>query len=51
MTDNKTIIKKFQYKGQQVNYFNKVVKNSKIECAFAYFDAKLGCHVVQYTYK
>lgn len=45
------IVKTFQYKGQQINYFNKLVKNAKnLECAFAGTNDK-GEYTVEYAYK
>lgn len=44
------IVKTFQYKDQMINYYNKVVKNPKIEFASCSFNGTLG-YVVKYWYK
>ena len=42
--------KKFEFKGQQVNYYNKVRKNPKVALCWMETNAKLG-YVVCWKYK
>ena len=44
------IKKEFQYKGQQINYYNKLKNNNNIDFAFSYYDAQTGCYVIKYSY-
>lgn len=46
----KMIKKEFQYKGQMINYYNKVKANDKIKMVVRYLDATKG-YVVEYCYK
>lgn len=43
------ITKTFQYKGQMINYYNKVVKNPNISFAICGLFASTG-YTVQYAY-
>ncbi len=45
------ITKKFDYKGQMINYFNKVRKNPNISACYCSFSCAHGCYVVEYCYK
>lgn len=45
------ITKKFNYKGQMINYFNKVEKNPNISLCCCGFSCTYGCYVVEYCYK
>lgn len=45
------ITKTFDYKGQMINYYNKVRKNPNISSCYCYLSASLGCYVVEYAYK
>ena len=42
--------KTFTHKGQQINYFNKLLTNSKITFLTKSFDVKFG-YIVSYSYK
>lgn len=45
------ITKKFEYKGQMINYFNKVKKNPNISLCYCYFSCEHRGYVVEYCYK
>ena len=47
----KIYIKKFEYKGQMVNYYNKVQENPNIAWVICGFFFEEGCYTVQYRYK
>lgn len=50
----KNIKKAFQYKGQMVNYYNKVVANDNVEFATCYgaeADENGNCYFVEYRFK
>jgi len=49
MTNTKTYRKEFQYRGQQINYFNKVRANANVKNATMYITAD-GRKVVEYNY-
>lgn len=42
--------KNFQYKGQMINYYNKIKNNPDIESVFCFWDAKIG-YAITYIYK
>lgn len=49
--ENKVYEKKFEYKGQMINYFNKVCANPKVEkCYCGYFHEEQS-YMVKWTYK
>lgn len=47
----KTYEKFFEYKGQMINYYNKVRKNPDVDFYMAGFDVKAGKYSVMWTYK
>lgn len=46
-----TNIKTFTYKGQMINYYNKIKTNKKIDFAFAAFSAETKAWTIWYEYK
>lgn len=44
------ITKTFQYKGQAINYYNKVRNNPHCESCYLSFSCERGCWVVKYWY-
>ena len=42
---------KFQYKGQAINYFNKVQNNAKIAFCTMSFDCAVNAYIIRYRYK
>ncbi len=44
------ITKTFQYKGQAINYYNKVRNNPHCESCYLSFSCERGCWVVEYWY-
>lgn len=47
----KTYEKFFEYKGQMINYYNKVRKNPNVGFCMAGFDARAGKYSVMWDYK
>ena len=45
------ITKTFQYKGQMINYLNKVKQNKNIAFCFTCFDCQLKAWAINYEYK
>lgn len=45
------ITKKFNYKGQMINYFNKVKNNPNIGACYGYYSCEYKSYVVEYYYK
>lgn len=45
------ITKKFEHKGQMINYYNKVIKNPNISFCCCSFSCLHECYVIEYTYK
>ncbi len=45
------ITKKFEYKGQMINYYNKMRNNSNIDFWYRGFSCEEGCYVIAYCYK
>ena len=41
----------FEYRGQMVNYYNKVLKNKKIGFATCGYDVEEGAYTVEYEFK
>ena len=46
MTHTKT----FDYKGQMINYYNKIKDNMRIESIWFWFDASTGKYILTYSY-
>lgn len=45
------ITKTFNYKGQMINYYNKVRKNPNIDFCHCGFSCSYNAYVVEYSYK
>lgn len=45
------IIKKFNYKGQMINYYNKVRQNPNVSLCYCCFSCAYSCYIVEYCYK
>ena len=43
--------KTFEFKGQMINYYNKVVKNARYAHCYCYLDAETGKYTVMYWQK
>ena len=41
----------FDYKGQAINYYNKVIQNNKLTLVSMQFDYTVGKYTVTYSYK
>ena len=46
-----THIKTFDYKGQMINYYNKIKSNPKIDFAIGCFSAETCAWTIYYNYK
>ena len=42
--------KRFDYKGQMVNYYNKMRENKKITFMMKYFDCQTGKYTIAYEF-
>ena len=40
----------FDYKGQMINYYNKIKNNMRIESIWFWFDASTGKYILTYSY-